>query len=76
MSRLMRGAPTVAKALAGRARGAQRALIDGALGAVWAPDGRPRAVFDFTIVDGRIVALELLADPQHLAQLEITILDG
>jgi RNA polymerase sigma-70 factor, ECF subfamily len=76
VSRLMRGAPTVAKALAGRARAAQRALIDGAPGAVWAPDGRPRAVFDFTIVDGRIVALELLADPQHLAQLEITILDG
>jgi RNA polymerase sigma-70 factor, ECF subfamily len=76
VSRLMRGAPTVAKALAGRARAAQRALIDGAPGAVWAPDGRPRAVFDFTIVDGRIVALELLADPQHLAQLEITILGG
>lgn len=76
LSRLMRGAPEVARAFAGRARTARRALIDGAPGAVWAPDGRPRAVFDFTIVDGRIVAVEVLADPTHLAQLEVTFLDA
>jgi RNA polymerase sigma-70 factor, ECF subfamily len=76
VSSLMRGAPTVAKALAGRARGAQRALIDGAPGAVWAPDGQPRAVFEFTIVDSRIVAIELLADPTHLGQIAVTVLDG
>ena len=75
LSSLVRGASTVAKAFAGRARGAQRALIDGAPGAVWAPDGQPRAVFDFIIVDGRIVAIEVLAEPEHLAQLEITLLD-
>ena len=76
LSSLLRGAPTVAKALAGRARGAQRALIDGAPGAVWAPDGTPRAVFDFTIVDGRILAIEVLADPEDLGRLEITLLDS
>jgi RNA polymerase sigma factor (sigma-70 family) len=76
LSSLVRGASTVASAFAGRARGARHALIDGAPGAVWAPDGHPRAVFDLTILDGRIVAIELLADPEHLDQLEITILDG
>ena len=76
VSGLMRGAPTVAKAFAGRARGAQRALIDGAPGAVWAPDGRPRAVYEFTIVDGRIVAIELIGDPSHLDRLAVTLLDG
>ncbi len=75
LSSLVRGSSPVAKVFAGRARTAQRALIDGAPGAVWAPDGEPRAVFDFLIVDGRIVAIELLADPEHLAQLEIVFLD-
>jgi RNA polymerase sigma-70 factor (ECF subfamily) len=76
LSPLVRGAPEVARAFAGRARTAQRALIDGDPGAVWAPDGPPRAVFAFTIVGGRILALELIADPARLAQLEITLPDG
>ena len=76
LSRLVRGAPNVARAFAGRARTARRALIDGAPGAVWAPEGRVRAAFEFTIVEGRIIAVEVLADPPHLAQLEITLLDG
>ena len=76
LSSLVRGASTVAHAFAGRARGAQLVLIDGAPGAAWAPDGEPRAVFDFMIVDGRIVALEVLVDPEHLAQLEITFVDS
>jgi RNA polymerase sigma factor (sigma-70 family) len=76
LSSLVRGASTVAKTFAGRARGAQGALIDGAPGAVWAPGGEPRAVFDFTIVNGRIVAIEVLADPEHLGQLAITLTDS
>ena len=76
VSRLVRGAPEVARAFAGRARTARPALIDGSPGAVWAPDGPPRAVFDLTILDGRIVAIELIADPRHLAQLEVTVLDA
>jgi hypothetical protein len=43
---------------------------------VWAPDGQPRADFDLTVIDGRIVAIELPADPEHLDQLEIVISDG
>jgi RNA polymerase sigma-70 factor (ECF subfamily) len=72
LSRLARGAPTVAQAFAGRARGAQRATIDGVPGAVWAPGGEPRAAFDFLVVDGRIVAIEVIAEPEQLSQLDIT----
>jgi hypothetical protein len=62
----------VAGTFSGRARAARPALVDGAPGAVWAPGGRPRVVFGFTVADGRIVAIDLLADPEHLDALELT----
>ena len=37
--------------------------------------GRPQLVFDFTIVDGSIVEIELVADPDRLAQLDLVSLD-
>jgi RNA polymerase sigma-70 factor (ECF subfamily) len=68
------GASAVARQFRGRARGAQPALIDGAVGAVWAPGGMPRGVFVFTMAGGRIVAIELIGDPDRLAGLELAIL--
>jgi Mycothiol maleylpyruvate isomerase N-terminal domain len=38
---------------------------------MWAQGGQIRVVFDFTIVGGKIVAIELIADPEHLAQLDV-----
>jgi RNA polymerase sigma factor (sigma-70 family) len=70
--REVRGAAAVAGTFSGRARAARPALVDGAPGAVWAPGGRPRVVFGFTVADGRIVAIDLLADPEHLDALELT----
>jgi ketosteroid isomerase-like protein len=70
-TREVRGAPAVAGTFSGRARFATAALVDGAAGAVWAPGGRPRVVFGFTITDGRIVEIELLADPERLAGLDL-----
>ena len=70
----IRGAEAVAKTFAGRARGAQPALIDGVAGLVWAPGGVPRAVFNFTLAGGKIVAIDLVADPEHLGELDVTIL--
>src|SRR5580700_6193378 len=43
------GAEAVAGFFAGRAEAARLALVDGVPAAVWAPGGRPRAVFTFTI---------------------------
>ncbi len=70
------GAADVAQQFSGRARVAQPALVDGAVGAVWAPGGRPRVVFDFTITRGKIVAITILADPERLRQLDLAIVDN
>ena len=73
--RQVRGALAVASTFSGRARVAHPALVNGTVGAVWAPGGRPRVVFGFTIVAGKIVAIDLLADPERLRQLDVLILD-
>jgi RNA polymerase sigma factor (sigma-70 family) len=72
--REVRGAPSVARSFSGRARFARPALVNGAPGAVWAPGGRPRVVFAFTIEDGKVVGIELLADPERLRRLDLAIL--
>ncbi len=72
----IRGASDVADTFSGRARFAQPAVVNGAAGAVWAPGGQPRVVFDFTIEHERIVEIHLIVDPEHLGQLDLTILDN
>jgi len=71
----VRGAPAVADTFSGRARFAQPALVNGAVGAVWAPGGRPRVVFGFTITRGKIVEIYILADPVRLQQLDLALLN-
>jgi RNA polymerase sigma-70 factor, ECF subfamily len=44
------------------------------MGAVWAPDGKPRVVFDFTIAAGKVVEIDLLSDPERVRGLAVTIL--
>jgi RNA polymerase sigma-70 factor (ECF subfamily) len=68
------GANAVAQAFLGRASAAQTALIDDGVGAVWAPRGTPRSAFLMTVVEGRIVAIDIVGDPSELSALEITIL--
>jgi RNA polymerase sigma factor (sigma-70 family) len=74
-SREVRGAAAVAGTFSGRARFARPALVNGAVGAVWAPGGRPRVVFGFTIAGGKVVGIELLADPERLRGLDLVVLD-
>ena len=71
----IRGAPAVADIFSGRARAARPALIDGAAGAVWAPGGRARAAFSFTIAGGKIVGIDLIVDPTRLSRLDLEVLD-
>jgi RNA polymerase sigma factor (sigma-70 family) len=72
----VRGAAAVAGTFAGRARAARLALVDGVAGAVWAPGGRPRVVFTFKVARGKIVEIEILADPARLGQLDLEVLGG
>lgn len=69
------GAAAVADTYVGRARAAQLALIDGRFGAVWAPQGKPRTALMMTVENGRIVAIDIVSEPNELATLEIDILD-
>ncbi|HEU0240861.1 MAG TPA: sigma-70 family RNA polymerase sigma factor [Micromonosporaceae bacterium] len=41
------------------------ALVNGAAGAVISVRGRPMTVIGFTVVDGRIVAIDAIADPER-----------
>jgi RNA polymerase sigma-70 factor, ECF subfamily len=51
------------------------ALVNGAAGVVVAPHGRPFSVMGFTVADGKIVAIDALADPERLRDLDLTVLD-
>ncbi|GAA4802320.1 sigma-70 family RNA polymerase sigma factor [Actinomycetospora chlora] len=70
----LQGAEAVARVFSGRAREAQPALLDGAVGAVFAPGGTVYTAFELVVVDGRIVALEMIADPDVLAGLDVELL--
>jgi RNA polymerase sigma factor (sigma-70 family) len=75
----IRGARAVAgQALAYSRFGAlmQPALVNGAVGAVAILDGEPFAVGAITVRGGKIVELDILADPERLSQLDLTILDS
>jgi RNA polymerase sigma factor (sigma-70 family) len=54
-----------------------RVLVNGVPGGVaWAPDGRPFAVLALTVHGGRIVAIDVLADPDRLGRLDLTLVAG
>jgi RNA polymerase sigma-70 factor (ECF subfamily) len=73
-SKLARGAAEVARqATMYRAAGlrARFAVINAGPGIVSTINGRLAAVLAFTVADGLIVEIDILADPQRLAALEI-----
>jgi RNA polymerase sigma-70 factor, ECF subfamily len=70
------GAAAVAETFSGRALAACLALVDGIAEAVWPkPSGRPLVLFSFTIIGGRIVAIELIAEPNRLGRYAVTLLE-
>ncbi len=73
---LVRGANAIAQTFSGRAKAAKLALVDGIAGAVWVRDGEPQVVIAFTVTDGVISTIELLADADFLADVELTMLEN
>jgi RNA polymerase sigma factor (sigma-70 family) len=69
------GAAAVARATADRTWGAQPGLIDGTVGLVWAPRGRTKVAFCFAFTDGRIAAINMIADPEQVGEFDIALLD-
>jgi ketosteroid isomerase-like protein len=74
-SREVRGAAAVAETFSGRARAARPALVNGAPRLVWAQRGQVVVAFGFTIRRGKIVEIDLVAEPERL-KLDVSILDG
>jgi RNA polymerase sigma factor (sigma-70 family) len=73
-SKLVRGAAAVAgQATMYRAAGFESrfAVVNGGPGIVSTIDGRPAAVLAFTVADGLIVEIDILADQQRLAALDL-----
>ena len=78
MSRVVRGAEAVARAAMSFSQldlYVQPALINGTAGTVSLRDGRPFSVAGFTVRGGTIVEIDILADPERLRRLDLTILD-
>lgn len=72
----VQGAEAVAPlAMRGRAVAARPLLVNGAVGVVVAPRGRLLMILEFTICDGRVVAIDAVADPQQVAVLDLAVLD-
>jgi RNA polymerase sigma-70 factor (ECF subfamily) len=69
-----RGAAAVASSMG--ARGAQLAIVDGLTGLVWMPGGRLRGAVQFTVTNGRIVAIDVTGDVERMQQLDIVLLDA
>ena len=77
-STVLRGAEAVASQALRFARpGAdvRQVVVNGAAGILVAPGGRPVAVMGFTVVRGRIVAIDALADPDRLRDLDPSLLE-
>ena len=74
-SREVRGAPAVARQFSGRAQGARTALVNGSVGIVVAYHGRLSLVLNLTITRGKIVEINVVADPARLRQLDLAVLD-
>jgi RNA polymerase sigma factor (sigma-70 family) len=77
--REVRGAEAVARRAMGGARldlEVRPALVNGVAGAVGMRGGKPFSVGAITVRNRRIVAIDILADPDRLREFDLTVLDG
>lgn len=58
------------------ARATSRALIDGRAGLALVVDGRLEQVLDFTVVRDRIAVIDIIRDPERLADLDVVLVGG
>jgi RNA polymerase sigma factor (sigma-70 family) len=59
---------------AGRSRYSELAVVDGAVGIVFAPGGQLQVVLALTVSGQQITAIDVIADPERLRRLELTVL--
>jgi RNA polymerase sigma factor (sigma-70 family) len=74
---VLRGAHDIARgavASAGRSEQSELALVNGAVGIVFAPAGRLQVVLALTVSGSRVAAIDVIADPDRLHALELAVL--
>ena len=77
-SRVVRGAAAVARQASAFSRldiEVRPALVNGAVGTISLRDGRLFAIAGFTIRNGRVAEMNVLADPERLDRLDLMLLD-
>jgi RNA polymerase sigma-70 factor (ECF subfamily) len=67
----IRGRDSIATIFRGRAKAAQLAAVDGDAGLVFAFGGQPRMLVDFVLEKGRIVEINMIANPERIAARDI-----
>jgi RNA polymerase sigma factor (sigma-70 family) len=79
LSRELRGIEAIAEQAAGGYKAfsqfARPVLVNGAVGLVVAPKGRPYSVMGCTVKGGKITRMDILADPDRVAELDLTMLE-
>ena len=79
-SKVVRGSRAVATQALSSSQSAKeevlikRTLVNGAAGVVVFVGGRPFSVMGFTVTAGKIVAIDILADPARLRHLDLAVL--
>jgi RNA polymerase sigma factor (sigma-70 family) len=51
-------------------------LVNGAAGLLCTLEGKPFSIMAFTVRGGKIAEIDILADPERLSQLDLSVLDG
>ena len=78
-SRIVRGARAVASQASGFSRLGlinQIVLVNGNIGVVARrPDGEPFSIVAFTVAGGRVVAMDILADPKRVGRLDLSAIE-
>jgi RNA polymerase sigma factor (sigma-70 family) len=73
------GASSVAKlarSYAGPEREVRAATVNGAAGAVIFVTGQPTAIMGFLVRGGRVAAIDVLADPERIARIDLSAVSG
>jgi RNA polymerase sigma-70 factor, ECF subfamily len=74
---ILRGAEAVASQAVSFAKlghPGERVLVNGGPGVVTFADGKPYTVVGFTVANGRIVGMNILADPERIRRLDLSVL--
>jgi RNA polymerase sigma factor (sigma-70 family) len=72
---VVRGSEAVAKQFAGRAKGAKPVLVNGSVGVIAVHLDQPIWILEFTVVDGKITEIDMIADQARLGGLDIAMLN-